>query len=407
MIAKKRALKLAALTAGALMAALTAPASAETPTTPLKIGLIGDFQSVYSDIGGPGNVEATKMAIEEFGGTMFGKPIELITADVQNKADIAGSLARKWYENEDVDMIIDMPTSATALAGMEMSKQFEKIMIVTDAASSDITGKSCSPYTVHWTYDTYANAHTVGSAIVKNGGTTWFFITADYLFGHSIERDTGDVVRAAGGTVVGSARHPLNTADFSSFLLQAQSSKAKIVGLANGGSDTINAIKQAAEFGIVAGGQNLAGIVMFISDINSLGLKLAQGLIITEAYYWDLNDKTRAFGKRFFERMKRMPTMNQAATYSATLHYLNAVKAAGTKETRPVLAKMRETPVRDAFTDNGVLREDGRMVHSMFLFEVKKPEESKAPWDYYKVLAEVPGDQAFRPLKDGGCPLIK
>ena len=390
-----------------MIAALTPQASAETPSTPLKIGLISDFQSVYSDIGGPGNVEASKMAIEEFGGTMFGKPIELITADVQNKADIAGSLARKWYENEGVDMIIDMPTSATALAGMEMSKQFEKIMIVTDAASSDITGKSCSPYTVHWTYDTYANAHTVGSAIVKNGGTTWFFITADYLFGHSIERDTGDVVRAAGGTVVGSARHPLNTADFSSFLLQAQSSKAKIVGLANGGSDTINAIKQAAEFGIVAGGQNLAGIVMFISDIHSLGLKLAQGLIITEAYYWDLNDRTRAFGKRFFERMKRMPTMNQAATYSATLHYLNAVKAAGTKDTKPVLAKMRETPVRDAFTDNGMLREDGRMVHSMFLFEVKKPEESKGPWDYYKVLAEVPGDQAFRPIKDGGCPLIK
>ena len=253
-------------------------------------------------------------------------------------------------------MIIDMPTSATALAGMEMSKQFEKIMIVTDAASSDITGKSCSPYTLHWTYDTYANAHTVGSAIVKNGGDTWFFITADYVFGHSIERDTGDVVRAAGGKVLGSARHPLNTPDFSSFLLQAQSSKAKIVGLANGGGDTINAIKQAAEFGIVAGGQNLAGIVMFISDIHSLGLKLAQGLIITEAYYWDLNDRTRAFGKRFFERMKRMPTMNQAATYSATLHYLNAVKAAGTKETKPVLAKMRATPVRDAFTDNGVVR---------------------------------------------------
>ncbi len=390
-----------------LAAILIPPAAAQQPGTALKIGLLGDFQSVYADIGGMGNVEATKMAIEEFGGTMFGKPIELITADVLNKADVAGSMARKWYENDGVDMIIDMPTSATALAGMEMSKQFEKIMIVTDAASSDITGKSCSPYTVHWTYDTYANAHTVGSAIVKNGGDTWFFITADYLFGHSIERDTGDVVRAAGGKVLGAARAPLNNADFSSFLLQAQASKAKVIGMANGGADTINTIKQASEFGIVAGGQKLAGIVMFISDIHSLGLKLAQGLIITEAYYWDLNDKTRAFGKRFFERMKRMPTMNQAATYSATLHYLNAVKAAGTRETKPVLEKMRATPVRDAFTDNGVLREDGRMVHSMFLFEVKKPEESKAPWDYYKVLAEVPGDQAFRPMKDGGCPLIK
>lgn len=398
--------QLATVTAIGLCVALALPATAQQPA-PLKIGLISDFSSVYSDIGGQGNVEATKMAIEEFGGTMFGKPIELITADPQSKADVAAALARKWYENEGVDVIIDLPTSATALAAMEMSKQFEKIMIITDAASSDITGKSCSPYTAHWTYDTYANAHTVGSAIVKNGGDTWFFITADYVFGHSIERDTGDVVRAAGGKVLGSARTPLNTADFSSFLLQAQASKAKIIGLANGGADTINSIKQAAEFGIVAGGQNLAGIVMFISDIHSLGLKLAQGLIITEAYYWDLNDRTRAFGKKFFERTKRMPTMNQAATYSATLHYLNAVKAAGTRDTKPVLAKMRSTPVRDAFTDNGFLREDGRMVHSMFLLEVKKPEESKAPWDYYKVLAEVPGDQAFRPMKDGGCPLVK
>jgi branched-chain amino acid transport system substrate-binding protein len=376
-------------------------------TLPLKIGVLADFASVYADIGGQGNVEAAKIAIEEFGGKMFDKPIELVTADALNKADVAATISRKWYEAENVDMIIDMPTSATALAGMEMSKQFEKIMIVTDAASSDITGKSCSPYTAHWTYDTYGNAHTVGSAIVKQGGDSWYFITADYLFGHSIERDTGDVVRAAGGKVVGSAKHPLNTADFSSFLLQAQSSKAKIIGMANGGGDTINTIKQASEFGIVAGGQKLAGIVMFISDIHSLGLKMAQGLIITEAYYWDLNDRTRAFGKKFFDKMKRMPTMNQAATYSATLHYLKSVQAAGTRATKPVLAKMRELPVRDAFTDNGVLREDGRMVHSMFLLEVKKPEESKAPWDYYKVLAEVPGDQVFRPMKDGGCQYVK
>ncbi|WP_315737583.1 MULTISPECIES: ABC transporter substrate-binding protein [unclassified Bradyrhizobium] len=399
------AVSLAALGLAAL--ALTAVPACAQAQAPLKIGVLSDFSSVYSDIGGQGNLEATKLAVEEFGGSMFGKPIEVISADPQNKADIAAAIVRKWYENEAVDMIIDMPTSATALAGMEMSKQFEKLMIVTDAASSDITGKSCSPYTVHWTYDTYGNAHTVGSAIVKNGGNTWFFITADYLFGHSIERDTGDVVRAAGGTVVGSARHPLNNQDFSSFLLQAQASKAKIIGMANGGGDTINTIKQAAEFGIVAGGQNLAGIVMFISDIHSLGLKLAQGLIITEAYYWDLNDRSRAFGKKFFERMKRMPTMNQAATYSATLHYLNAVKAAGSRDTKPVLAKMRETPVRDAFTENGFVREDGRMVHSMFLFEVKKPEESKGPWDYYKVLAEVPGDQVFRPMKDGNCPYVK
>ncbi|WP_440642857.1 ABC transporter substrate-binding protein [Bradyrhizobium sp. PUT101] len=374
---------------------------------PLKIGVLSDFSSVYSDIGGMGNVEATKMAIEDFGGKMFGKPIDMVSADVLNKPDVASTIARKWWETEGVDMIIDLPTSATALAVMELSKQYEKIMIVTDAASSDITGKSCSPYTAHWTYDTYANAHTVGSAIVKSGGDTWFFLTADYVFGHSVERDTGDVVKASGGKVLGSVKHPLNTADFSSFLLQAQASKAKIIGLANGGGDTINAIKQAGEFGIVAGGQNLAAIVMFISDVHSLGLKLAQGLIVTEAYYWDLNDKTRAFGKRFMERVKRMPTMNQAATYSATLHYLKAVQAAGTRDTKTVMAKMRELPVRDAFTDNGVLREDGRMVHSMYLFQVKKPEESKGPWDYYKLLAEVPADQAFRPLKDGGCPLVK
>jgi len=395
------------LAAGLISLMPSSSVFAQQAGQPLKIGILSDLSSVYSDIGGSGNVEATKMAIEEFGGSMFGTPIELLTADPQNKPDTAASIVRKWYENDGVDMIVDMPTSATALAGMELSKQFEKIMIVTDAASSDITGKSCSPFTAHWTYDTYANAHTVGGAIVKNGGDSWFFITADYVFGHSIERDTGEVVKAAGGKVLGSVKHPLNTPDFSSYLLQAQSSKAKIIGLANGGGDTINAIKQAGEFGIVSGGQNLAAIVMFISDVHSLGLKLAQGLIITEAYYWDLNDRTRAFGKRFFERMKRMPTMNQAATYSATLHYLKAVQAAGTKETRPVMAKMRATPVRDAFTDNGILREDGRMVHSMFLFEVKKPEESKGPWDYYKVLAEVPGDQAFRPLNEGGCPLVK
>ena len=383
-----------------------ASAQAQQSSTPLKIGMLSDFSSVYSDIGGQGNLEATKMAIEEFGGKMFGKNIEFVSADVLNKPDVAASIGRKWYDSEGVDMIIDMPTSATALAVMELSKQFEKMLIITDAASSDITGKSCSPYTVHWTYDTYANAKTVGSAIVKQGGDSWYFITADYLFGHSVERDTSEIVKAAGGKVLGSSRHPLNSSDFSSYLLQAQQSKAKIIGLANGGGDTINTIKQAGEFGIVAGGQNLAGIIMFISDIHSLGLKTAQGLIITEAYYWDQNDRTRAFGKKFFERTKRMPTMNQASTYSATLHYLKAVQAAGTKDTKAVLAKMREMPVRDAFTDNGFLREDGRMVHSMLLLQVKKPEESKYPWDYYKVLAEVPGDQAFRPMKDGNCPLV-
>jgi branched-chain amino acid transport system substrate-binding protein len=393
--------------AGLLLAGAAGSAFAQQPALPLKIGVLTDLSSVYSDIGGLGNIEATKMAIEDFGGVMFGKPIELVSADVLNKADVAASYARKWWESEGVDVIIDLPTSATALAVMELSKQDEKIVIITDAASSDITGKSCSPYTAHWTYDTYANAHAVGGAVVKNGGDTWFFVTADYVFGHSIERDTSEVVKAAGGKVLGSAKHPLNTADFSSLLVQAQASKAKIIGLANAGGDIINAIKQAGEFGIVAGGQNLAAIVMFISDVHSLGLKVAQGLIVTEAYYWDMNDDTRAFGRRFFERMKRMPTMNQASTYSATLHYLKAVQATGTRDTKTVMAKMRETPVRDVFTQNGTLREDGRMVHSMYLFQVKKPEESKGPWDYYKLLAEVPADQAFRPLKDGGCSLVK
>jgi branched-chain amino acid transport system substrate-binding protein len=393
--------------AGLLLAAALGSAHAQQSSLPLKIGVLTDLSSVYSDIGGLGNIEATKMAIEDFGGVMFGKPIELVSADVLNKADIAASFARKWWENEGVDMIIDMPTSATALAVMELSKQYEKIVIITDAASSDITGKSCSPYTAHWTYDTYANAHAVGGAIVKNGGDTWFFITADYVFGHSIERDTSKVIESAGGKVLGSARHPLNSSDFSSLLVQAQASKAKIIGLANAGGDAINVIKQGGEFGIVAGGQNFAAIVMFISDVHSLGLKVAQGLIVTEAYYWDLNDDTRAFGKRFLELMKRMPTMNQASTYSATLHYLKAVQATGTRDTKTVMAKMRETPVRDVFTQNGTLREDGRMVHSMYLFQVKKPEESTSPWDYYKLLAEVPADQAFRPLKDGGCSLVK
>jgi branched-chain amino acid transport system substrate-binding protein len=397
---------LIAASALAAVSVLVSPALAQQAATPVKIGVLADLSSVYADIGGTAGIEAIKMAIEDFGGSVLGKPIELVTADVLNKADVASTLARKWYGNEGVDMIIDMPTSATAIAAMSMSTQYEKILIITDAASSDITGKYCAPYAAHWTYDTYANAHTVGGAIVKQGGKNWFFITADYIFGHSLERDTSEVVKAAGGKVLGSAEAPLNTQDFSSYLLQAQASKAEIIGLANAGGDAITSIKQAAEFGIVAGGQKLAAMVMFISDVHSLGLQTAQGLVITEAFYWDLNDKTRAFGKRFLERTKRMPTGNQAAEYSATLHYLKAVQAAGTKDTKPVMAKMREMPVRDMFTDNGVLRADGRMVHSMFLFEVKKPEESKGPWDYYKVLAEVPGDQAFRPLKDGGCPLV-
>ena len=388
-------------------AAFAAPAAAQGADRPVKIGMMGDLASVYSDIGGKGGIEAIKMAIEDFGGEVLGKKVEFVSADSLNKPDQASAIARQWYDNDGVDVIVDLPTSATALATMQIANDRKKIVMVTGAGSSDITGKHCSPYTAHWTWDTYANGKTVGQAIVKEGGDTWFFITADYVFGHSLERDTSEFVKAAGGKVLGSARHPLNNQDFSSFLLQAQSSKAKIVGLANGGGDTVNSIKQAAEFGLGQSGQKLAGLVMFISDIHSLGLKTAQGLVITEAWYWDKDEKTREFANRFFKRTGRMPTMNQAANWSAVTHYLKAVKAVGSTDADKVMAKMRETPVKDMFTDNGVLRQDGRMVHSMLLLEVKKPEESKKPWDYYKIIAEVPGDQAFRPLKDGGCPLVK
>jgi branched-chain amino acid transport system substrate-binding protein len=382
-------------------------ALAQSSDAPLKIGLLVDFASVYSDIGGNGSVASAKMAIEEFGGTMFGKPIEVVIADPQMKPDIASSIARKWYETENVDLIVGLPSSAMALAAIEMSKRYEKLMILTEAASSDLVGKYCTPYSLQWTYDTYSNAYAVSNAVVKKGGDSWFFITADYAGGHAIERDAAAVVTAAKGQVLGSTKHPLNTADFSSYLLRAQASKAKVIGLANVGGDAINTVKQATEFGIVAGGQKLAATVMFITDIHSLGLKMMQGVITTESFYWDKNDQTREFGKKFFERIKRMPTMNQVGTYSAVLHYLKAVKAAGSRDTKTVLEKMRELPVRDAFTDNGYLREDGRMVHSLLLLEVKKPEESKYPWDYYKVLAEVSGDEAIRPMKGNGCPLVK
>lgn len=403
----RKTLASALLGATALVAAPIASVIAQTADKPVKIGVMGDLSSVYSDIGGQGAVEAVKMAIEDFGGEVLGKKIQMVSADSLNKADQASAIARQWYDNDGVDMIMDLPTSATALATMQIANDRKKIVMVTEAGSSDITGKHCSPYTAHWTWDTYANGKTVGQAMVKEGGDSWFFITADYVFGHSLERDTSEFVKAAGGKVLGNAKHPLNNQDFSSFLLQAQNSKAKVIGLANGGGDTINSIKQASEFGIVQGGQKLAGMVMFISDIHSLGLKTAQGLVITEAWYWDKNDKTREFANRFMKRTGKMPTQNQAANWSAATHYLNAVKAVGSADADKVMAKMRETPIKDMFTDNGKLRADGRMEHSMLLLEVKKPEESKGPWDYYKILAEVPGDQAFRPMKDGGCPLVK
>ncbi|MET4260734.1 branched-chain amino acid transport system substrate-binding protein [Bradyrhizobium sp. S3.12.5] len=391
---------LAAVAASALL--LAAPASAQG----VKIGILNDQSGVYADYGGKYSVEAAKMAIEDFGGEVLGQKIEMVTADHQNKPDLATSIARRWYDVENVDMITELTTSSVALAIHELSKDKKKIDIVVGAATSRLTGDACQPYGFHWAYDTRALAVGTGGALTKAGGDTWFFLTADYAFGYALEKDTSEIVTANGGKVVGSVRVPLNSSDFSSFLLQAQSSKAKIVGLANAGLDTTNSIKQAAEFGIVSGGQKLAGLLMTISEVNGLGLQAAQGLVLTEGFYWDHDDQTRAFSERFFKRTGRMPSMIHAGTYSATLSYLKAVKAAGTKDTEAVAKKLKELPVDDAFAKGKVL-ENGRMVHDMYLFEVKKPSESKKPWDYYKELATVPGDKAFFTAKESGCPLTK
>lgn len=391
---------LAAVATSALL--LAAPASAQG----VKIGILNDQSGVYADYGGKWSVEAAKMAIEDFGGEVLGQKIELVTADHQNKPDLATSIARRWYDVENVDMITELTTSSVALAVQELSKEKKKIDIVVGAATSRLTGDACTPYGFHWAYDTRALAVGTGGALTKAGGDTWFFLTADYAFGYALEKDTSEIVAANGGKVVGSVRVPLNSSDFSSFLLQAQSSKAKIVGLANAGLDTTNSIKQASEFGIVSGGQKLAGLLMTLAEVNGLGLQAAQGLVLTEGYYWDLNDKTRNLGERFFKRTGRMPSMIHAGTYSATLSYLKAVKAAGTKDAEAVSKKLKELPVDDAFAKGKVL-ENGRMVHDMYLFEVKKPSELKKPWDYYKQLAVVPGDQAFFTAKESGCPLTK
>ncbi len=379
-----------------------APASAQG----VKIGILNDQSGVYADYGGKYSVEAAKMAIEDFGGEVLGQKVEMITADHQNKPDLATSIARRWYDADNVDMITELTTSSVALAVQELSKEKNKIDIVVGAATSAITGASCVPYGFHWAFDTHALAVGTGGALTKAGGDTWFFLTADYAFGYALEKDTSEIVTASGGKVLGSVRVPLNSSDFSSFLLQAQSSKAKIVGLANAGQDTANSIKQAAEFGIVQSGQKLAGLLMTLAEVNGLGLQAAQGLVLTEGFYWDQNDTTRAFSERFFKRTGRMPSMIHAGTYSATLSYLKAVKAAGTKDSEAVAKKLKELPVDDAFAKGKVLA-NGRMVHDMYLFEVKKPAESKKPWDYYKQLAVVPGDQAFFSAKDSGCPLTK
>ena len=391
---------MAAVAMSGLLAA--APASAQG----VKIGVLNDQSGVYADYGGKYSLEAARMAIEDFGGEVLGKKIELVTADHQNKPDLAVAIARRWYDSEGVDMITELTTSSVALAVQELSKEKKKIDIVVGAATSRITGDACTPYSFHWAFDTRALAVGTGGALVKAGGDTWFFLTADYAFGYALEKDTSDIVTANGGKVLGTVRVPLNSSDFSSFLLQAQSSKAKIVGLANAGLDTTNSIKQAAEFGIVKGGQKLAGLLMTISEVHGLGLEAAQGLILTEGFYWDNDDKTRAFSERFMKRTGHMPSMIHAGTYSATLSYLKAVKAAGTKDSEAVARKLKELPVDDAFAQGKVL-ENGRMVHDLYLFEVKKPSESKKPWDYYKQIAVVPGDKAFFTAKESGCPLTK
>ena len=348
------------------------------------------------------------MAAEDFGGKVLGAPIEVISGDHQNKPDIGAGIARQWIDTDHVDAIVDVPTSSVALAIQEITREKKRLFLMSGPASSDLTGKACSPYGFQWTYDTYALAHGTGGALVKQGGTSWFFITADYAFGHALERDTGNAVKAAGGMVLGSVRAPLNTQDFSSFLLQAQASKAKVVGLANAGGDTINSIKQASEFGIVAGGQKLAGLLVFLTDIHSIGLKTAQGLTITSAWYWDKDDASRAFAKRFMARNHNglPPTYIQAGIYSEVAHYLKAVKAAGTDDTDKVAAQMRKMKINDFMTKDGWIREDGRVMRDMYLEEVKSPAESKYPFDYFKILATIPPEQAFRPLKDGGCPLV-
>jgi branched-chain amino acid transport system substrate-binding protein len=396
----------AALAAGLAFAASSGAANAQISDDVVKIGVLTDMSSLYADATGKGSLVAVEMAVADYGGKVKGKPVEVVSADHQNKPDVGVNIARNWYDNEKVDAIFDVPTSSVALPISALTREKNKIHINSGGGSSDLTGSACSPNTVHWTYDTYALSNVAGKAMVKRGEDTWFFVTADYAFGAALERDAANVVKESGGKVLGDVRHPLNSSDFSSFLLQAQASKAKVVAFANAGGDTINALKQASEFGL-KDNQKLIALLLEITDVHSLGLKDAQGLIMTDAFYWDRDDESRAFSKRFMDKVGHMPTMIQAGLYSATMHYLKAIEAIGTDEAPKVMAQMRAMPVNDFFTKNGKIRIDGRMVHDMYLWEVKKPEESKGEWDLYKLLATVPGDEAFRPLDKGGCPLVK
>ncbi len=394
----------------AVLSAILASSSAFAQYTDgvIKIGVMNDMSGTYSDLSGQGSVLAARMAVEDFGAAAKGLKVEIVGADHQNKPDIGSNVVRTWIDRDQVDVVVDVPTSSVALAVHEIVRDKNKVFLVSGAAASDLTGAKCSPNTVHWTYDTWALANGTGTALVKTGANSWFFLTADYAFGHALERDTAAVVEKNGGKVLGRVRHPFPGTDFSSFLLQAQASKAKIIGLANAGSDTINSIKQAAEFGIVSGGQNLAALLFFITDVHALGLQTAQGLVMTEAWYWDLNDANREFAKKFAPQNKGVhPSMVHAGVYSAVTHYLKAVHELKSEaDGKAVVAKMKSTPTDDKLFGKGEIRADGRKIHPMYLFEVKKPSESKAPWDYYKIRATIPADQAFRPLKDGGCPLV-
>ncbi|PCK84231.1 ABC transporter permease [Rhizobium sophoriradicis] len=390
-----------------LLASSTAVLAQSATDGKVKIGILNDQSGVYADFGGKSSVEAAKMAVEDFGGKVLGVPVEIVDADHQNKPDIASNIARQWYDTEQVDAIMELTTSSVALAVQAIGKEKKKIDIVTGAATTDLTGKACSPYGFHWAYDTHALAVGTGGALVKQGGDSWFFLTADYAFGYSLEQQTSDYVKASGGTVVGAVRHPLSSQDFSSFLLQAQSSGAKVIGLANAGLDTSNAIKQAAEFGITQGGQHLAALLFTLAEVHGLGLEAAQGLTLTEGFYWNRDDESRAFAKKFFARTGKMPNMVHTGTYSAVTQYLKAVQKAGTDETEAVAKLLHEMPVDDVFGRGGTVGPNGRMIHDMYLLQVKKPSESKEPWDYFNVLATIPGKEAYIDPAKSGCDLVK
>jgi len=401
-------IRMKAVAAAAMLALGAGGAAAQISGNVVKIGVLTDMSSLYADIGGPGSVLAAKMAVEDFKAKEKGLTVEVISGDHQNKPDVGSQIANRWYDAEGVDLIVDTPNSGVALAVSQITKDKGKLFINSGAASSDLTGAKCSPNTIHWTYDTWMLANGTGGAIVRTGGKTWFFLTSDYAFGHALERDTSEVVKKNGGTIVGAVRHPLNTQDFSSLLLQAQSSKAQIIGLANAGGDTVNSIKQAAEFGITKGGQQLAGLLVFLSDVHGIGLEKAQGLVLTETFYWDLNDQTRAWSKRFAAQSGgKYPTMVQAGVYAGVTHYLKAVAALKSDDGTKVAEQMKKMPTDDPLFGKGTIRADGRKIHPAYLFEVKKPSESKGPYDYYKTRATIPAEQAFRPLNEGGCSLVK